>query len=121
MRAAAWRLVYPKHTSAVTSCSRGVSVSPIEIEGITYHSPHKFRHGHIQYGLAHSESIADYKAVSMNVMYSSMEITDQFYSNLNDGEIQSRISGLKKKDQPSDNGELEQFRQFLEWRKRNLS
>jgi len=69
----------------------------IDSKGLPYHSPHKFRHGHIQYGLTHSESIADYKAVSMNVMHSSMEITDEFYSNLKDGEIQSRISGLKKR------------------------
>ena len=61
-------------------------------KGLPYHSPHKFRHGHIQYGLAHSESIAEYKAVSMNVMHSSMEITDQFYSNLNDGEIQTELT-----------------------------
>jgi integrase len=93
----------------------------IDSKGLPYHSPHKFRHGHIQYGLAHSQSIADYKAVSMNLMHSSMEITDEIYSNLNDGEIQNRISGLKKKDQTSENSELELFRQFLEWRKRNLS
>jgi hypothetical protein len=30
----------------------------------------------------------------MNVMHSSMEITNQFYSNLNDNEIQDRISRL---------------------------
>ncbi len=89
----------------------------IDSKGLPYHSPHKFRHGHIQYGLAHSESIADYKAVSMNVMHSGMEITDQFCSNLNDGEIQSRISKLKEKDKSSEDSELEQFRQFLEWKK----
>ena len=30
----------------------------------------------------------------MNVLHSSMEITDEFYSNLNDKEIQDRISRL---------------------------
>jgi len=58
-----------------------------------------------------------HKAVSMNVMHSSMEITDEFYSNLNDGEIQSRISGLKEKDKSSEDSELGQFRQFLAWKK----
>ena len=53
----------------------------------------------------------------MNVMHSSMEITDQFYSNLNDGEIQSRISKLKEKDKFTEDSEFEQFRQFLEWKK----
>jgi hypothetical protein len=46
-----------------------------------------------------------------------MEITDEFYSNLNDGELQSRISGLKKKDQPAEMDELELFRQFLAFKK----
>lgn len=61
---------------------------------LKYHSPHKFRHGHIQYGLAHSTSHADYKAVSMNVMHSSIQITDQFYSNITDEEIKRRISSF---------------------------
>jgi hypothetical protein len=50
----------------------------IDSKGLPYHSPYKFRHGHIQYGLRLSEGIADYKAVSMNVMHASMEITDNF-------------------------------------------
>jgi integrase len=68
--------------------------------GLPYHSFHKFRHGHIQYGLAHSTSHADYKAVSLNVMHSSIQITDQFYSNIPDSEIQARISALSKKESP---------------------
>lgn len=32
--------------------------------------------------------------MSMNVLHSSMEITDQFYSNLNDAEIKGRIAAL---------------------------
>ena len=47
-----------------------------------------------------------------------MEITDEFYSNLNDGELESRISGLNKKDQNQVDNELEQYRQFLEWKKK---
>jgi len=31
--------------------------------------------------------------------------------------IQSKISGLKKKDQPSENSELELFREFPSWKK----
>lgn len=65
-------------------------------ENLPYHSPHKFRHGHIHYGLEHAKSTADYKAVSMNVMHANMEITDGFYSNLRDDEIQNRISTLGK-------------------------
>ncbi len=83
---------------------------------LPYHSPHKFRHGHIQYGAAHSKTVADFKAVSMNVMHASMEITDEFYTNLNDGELEKRISSLNKQGDNLQNGELELFRQFLEWK-----
>jgi integrase len=89
-----------------------------ESANLTYHSPHKFRHGHIQFGAAHAKTVADFKAVSMNVMHASMEITDEFYSNLNDGELENRISSLNKKEKNFENEELEQYRQFLEWKKK---
>jgi site-specific recombinase XerD len=63
---------------------------------LKYHSPHKFRHGHIHYGLDNAETIADFKAVSMNAMHANMEITDTFYSVLQDDEVKNRISGLNK-------------------------
>jgi site-specific recombinase XerD len=86
--------------------------------GLPYHSPHKFRHGHIQYGAAHSKTVADFKAVSMNVMHASMEITDEFYSNMNDGELENRISSLKEREKNLEDDDVEQFRQFLEWKKK---
>jgi integrase len=87
--------------------------------GLPYHSPHKFRHGHIHYGLAHSNNIADFKAVSMNAMHSSMEITDQFYSILNDSEVQNRINSFGKKEQKrgEDQDEFMQFQEFLAWKR----
>jgi hypothetical protein len=66
----------------------------LEKVGLPYHSPHKFRHGHIQFGLAHSRTIADYKAVSLNVMRASMEITDEIYSRLDEKEERERIELL---------------------------
>lgn len=68
----------------------------LEQQGFPYHSPHKFRHGHIHYGLTHSQNISDYKAVSMNAMHSTMEITDQFYSVLRDDEVKNRIGALNR-------------------------
>jgi len=52
--------------------------------GLPYRSPHKFRHGHVHYGQAHSKTQEDYKAVSQNVMHATTGITDQFYSNMDD-------------------------------------
>lgn len=71
----------------------------LENIGLPYHSSHKFRHGHVQYGLARSKNTADFKAVSLNELHSSMEINDQFYSNLNDSEVQKRTSNLNIQEQ----------------------
>ena len=91
--------------------------------GLPYHSPHKFRHGHIQYGLAQAKSIADFKAVSQNVLHSSMEITDEIYSNLNDGEVQNRIGSLGKDNQyDKDSLDIENLiKEFLIWKQKNKS
>jgi hypothetical protein len=78
----------------------------LEQEGLPYHSPHKFRHGHIHYGLEHSKNIADFKAVSLNAMHANMEITDQFYSVLRDDEVKNRISALGKSSQANDKQNL---------------
>lgn len=88
----------------------------IESKGLAYHSPHKFRHGHVQYGLSQSKSIADYKTVSLNVLHSSMEIIDEFYSNLNDGEVQNRIGSLGKETASSNDDAANLIREFLEWK-----
>ncbi|MDP8267130.1 MAG: tyrosine-type recombinase/integrase [Candidatus Tenebribacter davisii] len=91
--------------------------------GLPIRSPHKFRHGHIHYGQAHSRTQEDYKAVSQNVMHSTTGVTDQFYSNINDEEKKNRIDSMfdngVKKDRLSE--EYKEFLQFLEWKKeRNL-
>jgi len=89
--------------------------------GLRYHSPHKFRHGHIHYGTANARTIEDFKAVSMNAMHSSMKITDEFYSNLNDGEVEKRIASIGKGMlSENDNAEaINLFKEFLVW-KQNL-
>ena len=88
--------------------------------GLPYHSPNKFRHGHIHYGSAHAKTIEDYKAVSMNVMHSSMKITDEFYSNLNDGEVQNRIGSLGNDKRTNQEGQaaIDLFKEFLAWKQK---
>jgi integrase len=89
----------------------------LEKNGLPYHSPHKFRHGHAQYGQALAKTIADDKAISLNLSHSSMEVTDQFYSNINDGEVQNRISQLGQKSEEKEQDDLAIIREFLEWKK----
>lgn len=62
--------------------------------GLPYQSPHKFRHGHAVYALQHAKTMADYKAVSMNLMHADIRVTDGIYAPLAGQEVQQRIAGL---------------------------
>lgn len=86
---------------------------------IPYRSPHKFRHGHVHYGQAHSKTQEDYKAVSQNVMHSTTGITDQFYSNMNDEEKKNRIDSMFESDDLGKNkiDEYREFQEYLTWKK----
>lgn len=87
---------------------------------MSYHSPHKFQHRHIQYGIAQSETVADFKAVSLNVMHESMDIIDEIYSRLDSKEVSERIGRLGKEKVNTVDSEQElfkKFQEFLEWRK----
>ena len=64
--------------------------------GLTYKSAHKFRHGHAVYGLQHARTMADYKAVSMNLMHDSIKITDEVYAPILSNEVQERIAKLEQ-------------------------
>ena len=60
-----------------------------------YKSTHKFRHGHAVYGLQHPSTMADYKAVSMNLMHEDIRTTDGIYAVLVTDEVKTRIAGLQ--------------------------
>jgi len=62
--------------------------------GLSYKSPHKFRHGHAVYALQHAQTMADYKAVSMNLMHEDIRVTDSIYAPLAGNEVQQRIARL---------------------------
>ena len=67
------------------------------LANIEFKSPHKFRHGHAVYGLLHAKTMADYKAVSMNLMHESIEITDSTYAPMLSSDVHMRITGLSGK------------------------
>lgn len=62
--------------------------------GLPYKHPHAFRHGHAVFGLKNSCTMADYKAVSLNLMHSDIRVTDGMYARLVDDEVKTRIAGL---------------------------
>ncbi len=65
-----------------------------EVADLSYKSPHKFRHGHAVYALQHAKTMADYKAVSMNLMHEDIRVTDSIYAPLASHDVQQRIAGL---------------------------
>ena len=74
-----------------------------------FKSPHKFRHGHAVYGLLHAQTMADYKAVSMNLMHDSIEITDSTYAPMLSSDVQERIAGLSGQASFMPDNELESY------------
>ena len=64
--------------------------------GVAYLSPHKLRHGHVMYAIQHAKTIKDLKAISANVMHSSLIVTDQIYGVLQDIDVKNFITSLEK-------------------------
>jgi integrase len=64
------------------------------LAGLPYKSAHKFRHGHAVYGLLKAQTMADYKAVSMNLMHNDIKITDSIYAPILSEEVKERIANL---------------------------
>jgi integrase len=81
--------------------------------GLPYKSAHKFRHGHVVYGLQHAQTMADYKAVSMNLMHEDIKITDEIYAPILSHEVQLRISRLGNPTATSTDSRLESLARNL--------
>ena len=79
------------------------------LANLEFKSPHKFRHGHAVFGLLHAHTMADYKAVSMNLMHDSIEITDSTYAPMLSSDVQVRIAGLSGKAVSTPDDELEGY------------
>ena len=65
-----------------------------QLAGVPYKSPHKYRHGHAVYALLQAQTMADYKAISQNLMHENINVTDSIYAWLNGDEIKQRITAL---------------------------
>jgi integrase len=64
--------------------------------GLPYRHPHAHRHGHAMFALQHARSLADYKAISQNLMHGDLFITDRTYAVFNSDDVHERIQGLLK-------------------------
>ena len=97
-----WKLVrscldYRRDVDLLGSASVRLEKTWLSRVGLPYHSPYKFRHGHAVYGIKNARTISSLKAISQNLMYSSLKITDGIYGVLSDLDVQSEISSLGKK------------------------
>jgi integrase len=79
----------------------------------SYKSPHKFRHGHAVYGLERCKNMAEYQAVSRNLMHSSLAITDKVYSVIERQERQIIISSFVPEYKPVLEGDMETYLNHL--------
>jgi integrase len=80
-----------------------------EKAGIPYLPSHKLRHGHAVYGLDHARTMADFKAVSVNLMHESITITDSVYASLSNQENKRRIIELSSQPTHCPDDELSRF------------
>lgn len=64
--------------------------------GVEYQPPHRLRHGHVVWALKQARTLADLKAISQNVMHSSVVITDGTYGKLVEDDVSAAISRLGK-------------------------
>jgi site-specific recombinase XerD len=63
--------------------------------GLPHKSPHKYRHGYAIYGLQHCQTMAQYHALSRNLMHANIAITDERYVHLEEmerGKLLGQIS-----------------------------
>lgn len=85
-----------------------------DLAGVPYLSPHKFRHGHVVYALKQAHTVAELKAISQNVMHSSVTITDQVYGNLVGEDVSTIIGSLGKRSNPLPADKLDQLLSILQ-------
>jgi len=69
---------------------------------VPYRSPHALRHGHVVWSLMQARTLSDLKAISQNVMHSSVTITDGTYGNLVSDSVRNTIARLGHATQPGD-------------------
>jgi len=83
--------------------------------GFEYKSAHKYRHGHAVFALLNCKTMAQFKAVSQNLMHEDIKVTDSIYAWLNEKEIQTQLMSLdfKSPNHSKSDTELQSFLQNL--------
>ena len=77
-----------------------------ERAGVPALSPHKIRHGYAVHTLGLCRTVDQLKAVSQNLMHSSLTVTDSIYSVFGDNDMKARITTLGSHDSASASPDL---------------
>jgi site-specific recombinase XerC len=85
----------PAHAGRCDLVSR--DLRPVcALAGVPYLSPHKLRHGFAVHALKLASNMSELKAISQNLMHSSVTITDSIYARLVNDDVRTIIGGLGK-------------------------
>jgi site-specific recombinase XerD len=77
-----------------------------KMAGLPHKSPHKYRHGYAVYGLQRCETMAEYHALSRNLMHAHIAITDGIYAHQEEAERAKLLSRLPRTQNPMPDDEL---------------
>lgn len=67
-----------------------------DLAGVRYRGVHQIRHGHATYAMALCRDVADYKAVSLNLMHDDITTTDRIYAEMKGSDVKRRIEALSQ-------------------------
>ena len=76
---------------------------------LPHRSPHQYRHGYAVYGLEHCRTMAEYHALSRNMMHDNISITDQIYVHVDEVERGQILARLHHNSVGEFNGDLSTF------------
>lgn len=76
---------------------------------LPHRSPHQYRHGYAVYGLERCKTMAEYHALSRNMMHDNISITDQIYVHVDEVERGQILARLYHNSVGEFNGEFSGF------------
>lgn len=76
---------------------------------LPYKSPHQYRHGYALYGLERCKTMAEYHALSRNMMHDNISITDQIYVHVDEVERGQILARLHQNSAGGFDGEFSEF------------
>ena len=80
-----------------------------QILDLPYRSPHQYRHGYAVYGLERCKTMAEYHALSRNMMHDNISVTDKIYVHVEEVERGDILSRLQHNQAGEINTEFSEF------------